>query len=345
MKLGITGLKGSGKNTLFEAFTGLSHDSSAYKGEDRIGTVKVPDERVDFLSNMYQPKKTTYAQVQFFLPFTKSLSGNQNKDENVWSQIRNCDAIINVVRNFKAYGEKDPEPLKDFESLDQEFILSDLIIVEKRLERIAQDRQRGKKNIPEEISLLNQCQKYLNDNIPLRTDKSLQEAQLLKGFAFLSLKPVLILFNNEDDDMELPSINEAIKKENFMVIRGKLEQELAQMPEEDINEFLLEFDISESAMNRIIKASYDMSGLISFFTVGDDEVKAWTIKNNTNAQDAAGTIHTDFKKGFIRAEVLAYKDLLEAQTYNEARKKGSVRLEGKTYIVNDGDIINFRFNV
>ena len=173
----------------------------------------------------------------------------------------------------------------------------------------------------------------------------LAAAPLLRGFAFLSAKPVLVLFNNEDDDDQMPGEFSAEAAEEHMIIRGKLEQELAQMTDEEAAEFLAEFSIIASAMDRVLKRSYDLLGLISFFTVGEDEVRAWTIRKDTNAVDAADVIHSDIKKGFIRAELVAYDDLMDAGSHAEARKRGTVRLEGKTYKVQNGDIINFRFNV
>lgn len=229
--------------------------------------------------------------------------------------------------------------------LDQELVLTDLMVVEKRLERMELDKKRGKPTEQEEVSLLTECLKKLEDEIPLRKFPDIASAHLLKGYAFLSGKPMLVLFNNEDDNDSLPDVKDLISSEDCMIIRGKLEQELAQMSDEEAGDFLREFNITASATDRVIKRSYQLLGLISFFTVGKDEVRAWTIKKETQALDAAEAIHSDIKKGFIRAEVLSYDDLTDAGTYQEARKRGTVRLEGKTYKVQDGDIINFRFNV
>ena len=230
-------------------------------------------------------------------------------------------------------------------AIDQELIISDLVVVEKRLERLALDERRGKKPSPEEIALLNRCKEALDQEIPLRRFPDITAAKLLRGFAFLSAKPMLLLFNNDDEDDALPDANNLPEGEECLVIRAKLEQELAQMSADEAAEFLAEFNITASATDRVIQRSYELMGLISFFTVGEDEVRAWTIGRDTDAVDAAEVIHSDIKKGFIRAEVLAYDDLLDAGSYAEARKKGTVRLEGKTYKVVDGDIINFRFNV
>ena len=344
MRLGIIGLSGSGKLTLFEAFTG-NISAGPQKHEDHIGTVKVPDQRIDHLSRMYNPKKTIYAQVEYFLPGVAYQGTDQKKEGLAVSQVRDCDALILVVRNFERYGFAAPTPEDDFKQIDQDLIISDLMVVEKRLERLALDQKRGKKEGLEELELLSECQKHLNNEVALRKFPELASAPLLRGFAFLSGKPLLVLFNNEDEDDRPPDLADSLAKEEHMVIRGKLEQELVQMSADEAEDFLTEFNITASAMDRVIKRSYQLLGLISFFTVGEDEVRAWTIKAGTSAQDAAEVIHSDIKKGFIRAEVLAYEDLTAAGTYANARKNGTVRLEGKTYLVKDGDIINFRFNV
>lgn len=339
MKLGIIGLAHSGKTTVFDALT--RSEPTPQRVENRIAAIRVPDERVDVLSQMYQPKKTTYAQVEYFLP---ARASGQKRDQNVWTPVRDCDALILVIRNFTEYGMNPPNPLEDFTSLNQELILSDLIVSEKRMERIDLDSKRGKAIDAEELSLLQQCRKHLEDEIPLRRYAQLASAPALRGFAFLSAKPLLVLVNNSDEDMAVPdSILQS--DESIMVIRGKLESELSRMPPEEISDFLEEFNITASATDRVIQKSYELLGLISFFTVGPDEVRAWTIKRGVSALDAAEVIHSDIKKGFIRAEVLAYADLMEAGDYAQARKKGTVRLEGKTYEVQDGDIVHFRFNV
>jgi len=343
MKLGITGLPGSGKTTIFEALTQIFSDSGN-KSENRVNTTSVPDSRIDVLSGMYNPQKTIFAQVQYFLP--GMLAHHKEKsDDNLWTQVRDCDALIHVVRNFRGPGLEEPRPHQDFSRLDQELIFADLVVAEKRIERMESEKKRGRKINDEEFSLLSKCLKNFENEKPLRKVPELATAQLLKGFAFLSARPEIALFNNEDDDQEIPEPRDTGTKENCMVMRGKLEHEIARMSAEEADEFLKEFNIKDSAKNRVIKQSYDLLGLISFFTVGEDEVRAWTIKKGTSALDAAGAIHTDFKKGFIRAEVVSYEDLIDAKTYPEARKRGKVRLEGKTYPVQDGDIINFRFNV
>jgi GTP-binding protein YchF len=344
MKLGIIGLPQSGKSTVFEALT-KNISETAHKAEDRIGTIRVPDSRIDVLSEMYEPQKTIYAQVEYFLPGTARAKNDQAADQSIWTAARDCDALIQVTRNHTAAGLDEKSPRTDIRHMEQELILADLVVVEKRLERIEHDHSRGKKMDPQEHALLIDCRQNLENEIPLRKIEDLATARKLRGFAFLSAKPLLVLFNNDDDDDGMPQIDDITESEHCLVIRGQLEQELSQMSAEDAAEFLNEFNISESATDRVIQKSYELLGLISFFTVGKDEVRAWTIKKGTPAVDAAGAIHSDMQKGFIRAEVLAYDDLMEAGTHAAARKKGTVRLEGKTYEVKDGDLINFRFNV
>ena len=229
--------------------------------------------------------------------------------------------------------------------LDQELMFNDLIVAEKRLERIELDHRRGKKMNPEEHQLLAKCRTHLENEIPLRMFPEIAAAPVLRGYAFLSAKPMLVLFNNDDDDDRMPEVKDLTHKHVCLVIRGKLEQELNQISAEEAAEFRAEFNISASALERVIKGSYDLLNLITFFTIGKKEIRAWAIQRGTRALDGAEVIHTDMKKGFIRAEVVAFDDLTNAGSYSAAKKAGTVRLEGKTYEVQDGDVIQFRFNV
>jgi ribosome-binding ATPase YchF (GTP1/OBG family) len=295
---------------------------------------------------MYKPRKTIYAQVEYFLPAGQPQSRDKRAGEQpFWTQVRDCDALIHCVRNFDLFGSQAPTPREDYQKIDQDLMFEDLIVVEKRLERLELDQKRGKKPDPEELALLQRGHELLENERPLREDPEIATAHKLRGFAFLSAKPQLTLFNNADEDDALPDAIDTLAAEDAMVIRGKLEQELARMTPEEAAEFQEEFGVGAAAADRIIQSSYALLGLISFFTVGEDEVRAWTIRRATPALDAAEVIHSDIKKGFIRAEVLAYDDLMAAGSYAEARKQGTTRLEGKQYEVQDGDIINFRFNV
>jgi GTP-binding protein YchF len=341
MKLGIIGLPRAGKSTLFDAIT-KNITGTQHMGGDRIAAIRVPDDRVDALSRMFKPQKTIYTQMEYFLPGIKK---DRPADPSLWTSVRDCDALLHVVRNHAAYGFEKPAPAPDFIRLDQELILADLVVAEKRIERIDVDHKRGKKMDTEEQALLLECRQCLEGEMPLRKRPDLSSAPKLRGFKFLSAKPVLVLFNNEDDDDRLPDVKDLITKEDCLVVRGKLEQELAQMPAEEAAEFLTEFTIPASAMDRVIRRSYQFLNLISFFTIISNEVRAWALKKGTPALEAADVIHSDMKKGFIRAEVVSFRDLTNAGSYAEAKKRGAVRLEGKAYEVQDGDIIQFRFNV
>ncbi len=341
MKLGIIGLPRAGKSTVFDALT-KSSTGTDHKGQDRIATVRVPDERVDALRRMVNPQKVIFAQVEYFLSGFKTDSP---ADPQRWAGIRDCDALLHVVRNHAAYGFEKPSPARDFIMLDQDLILADLVVAEKRLARIELDHRRGNKMDMEEHALLTASRQCLEDEIPLRNKPDLASARQLRGFAFLSAKPVLILFNNEDDDDRLPELTDRLAHEQCQIIRGKLEQELAQMSADEAAEFLAEFKIPDSAMDRVIRQSYRLLDLISFFTIISNEVRAWTIKAGTRALEAAGLIHSDMQRGFIRAEVVSFQDLIAAGSYADAKKRGTVRLEGKGYQVNDGDVVQFRFNV
>lgn len=349
MKLAIIGLPGSGKTTLFNALTrghAVVCPGGRFK-EANLGVVKVPDVRVDTLSTLYEPEKTIYAYVEYV--DVGGLDGSSEKskplDEKLVNLVRPADALVLVARNFELGGMK-PTARADIRKVESELILADLLVVENRLTRIGEDKKRGKKINEEEHDLLSRCLAALEGETPLRLLNEVLSSTLLKGFAFLTAKPTLWVINNQEK--HYPKVEIAQVPPNTMVteVCGSLEMELAQLSPEEAEMFRrdLELDV-EPALQRIIRHSYILLGFISFFTVGKDEVRAWTIKKGTNAQRAAGVIHSDIEKGFIRAEVLAYDDLAEFGSYAQAQKKGRVRLEGRDYIVQDGDIINFRFNV
>jgi hypothetical protein len=347
MKLGIAGLPRAGKSTLFAALTGARGDSapgSSHK-DTRIATITVLDERIDFLVNMYQPKKIAYAKIEYLLPSRIPGVSDAKSEGEFWNQIRTCDGLLHVVCNFEESGS---DPLKsetDFQQVEDEMILSDLGVVEKRLERVALDLKRGKKQGEPEIPLLNTCREMLEKGEPLRNAPDVANDPLLKGFTFLSAKPTLVLINNGDEDETLPVWTKGRENLSSVVVRGKLEMDLAAMTAEEAAEFLEIYNIQESALDRVIRHSYGMLNRISFFTVGSDEVKAWPIPDGIPALEAAGEVHSDIRQGFIRAEVVAFDDLKAEGSFQAAKKAGLVRLEGKEYIVKDGDIINYRFNI
>lgn len=342
MKLGIMGIPQSGKKTIFNALTGARGSSDSGKTDSRLASITVHDKRIEHLSSIYNPQKTIYAKAEYMLP---SSTHGGNTGSEIWNQLRTCDALIHVIRNFTVFGGDEPSPEKDFFSIEEELIINDLAVVEKRIERMELDKKRGKKPNAEEADLISRCHKILDNGIPLRNDTELASHQLLRGYTFLSAKPMLVVINNSDEDESMPAWEQHAAQVEMIVLRGKLEQDIAAMSQEEADDFIDAYNIKELAIDRIIKSSYDLMRLISFFTVGADEVKAWTIAGGTIALDAAEVIHSDIKKGFIRAEVLAYSDILSQGNYNNARKAGLVRLEGKEYKVMDGDIINFRFNV
>ncbi|MCF8093742.1 MAG: YchF family ATPase [Desulfobacteraceae bacterium] len=344
MKLGIIGLSSSGKTTVFEALTG-EFASPGAKSETRIGTIDVPDPRIDVLSEIYQPQKTIYAKVEYLLAGKGEQKKPGSEDDALMRAVRDTDALIHVVRNFSGYGMDSPDAENDFLLLDQELMHMDLNVVEKRLERMESESKKGKTVDHDEQARLAQCREVLKKETPLRRFSELAESKFWRGYGLMSAKPVLVLFNNPDENESLPPLSENVSKETCMIIRGKLEHELAQMAEDDAAELLEEFNIAASATDRVIRASYESLGLISFFTVGEDEVRAWTIKSGTTAVEAAGAIHSDIQKGFIRAEVISYEDYVAAGSMAAAKKNATLRLEGKTYEVQDGDIITFRFNV
>lgn len=347
MKLGIVGLGKAGKTAIFNALTGREGETVPPGGHvvPALGVVPVPDPRVDWLSRLYKPKKTTYAQITY-MDLQGVAGAADNKREYMsllLTHMRPMDAFIMVIRNFTDPSVGPPDPMRDFRDLEDEFIIADLASVEKRLEKLDAELKRGKKPAGSEKELLEQCAEVLNSENPLRSRPDLAGAPELRGYTFLSAKPLLIIVNNPDDDDRLPDVS--FGGIEAMVVRGKLEMELAQLPHEEAATFMEDFGISESAVDRVIHSSFALLDQVSFLTVGDDEVKAWTIPRDAPALEAAGAIHSDIQRGFIRGEVVAFEDLKKAGDYASARKAGAVRLEGKTYPVKDGDVILFRFNI
>jgi hypothetical protein len=349
MRLGIIGLPQSGKFTIFKALTGargMKSEEGIKKGDQLITTVNVPDERVDHLAEKYKPKKTIYSQVEYLLPPKLMDSDNVKKGkEDIFNAVRTCDELMHVVKNFQLFGGPPSTPEEDFFKLESEMILGDLMVAEKRIERIRSNEGKGKGVNMEELSLLKKCRDILSEGRPLRDDTEIATSPLLKGFTFLSAKPMLVIANNSDEDEDPPEMPRIPKDIEVMVVRGKLEMEIAEMEPEEAGEFLSAFHIERSLIDRVIKRSFAVANLISFFTFVEDEVRSWTVTKGTSAIEAADLIHSDMKKGFIKAEVLPYSQLVKYGDFSEAKKEGRLHLEGKKYIVQDGDIIRFRFSV
>jgi len=366
MKLPITGLANSGKTTIFNALTGVGHPPSLYITKDmepQRATVKVPDRRLEGLAEIFRPRKVTNATVEY-IDFIGLTKGDLLQNRKVFDMIKDADAIVHVIRAFRDEAVVHPlgsvDPLRDMETVEFEFIFGDLELVTKRLQRIEEAKKKGKKPQEEEVKTLLKCKEALEQERPLRfVDFSEEELKILRPMQFLSDKPEVIVFNTDEkmNPMEIEAlIRSAIdyykrfspayeEKVKIISLSGKIERELSQMSPDEQKEFLKELGIDEPALNKLIRVSYGLLRYISFFTVGEDEVRAWTIREGTNAQKAAGKIHSDMERGFIRAEVVSYEDFIKEGSLSALRDKGLLRLEGKDYIVKDGDIINFRFNV
>jgi GTP-binding protein YchF len=356
MRLGIIGLPQSGKTTIFNALTRGDQPTTTSGGRIEVHTamVDVPDERIDRLSAMFKPKKTIYAKVTYAdIAGLDGSAGKAGISGTLLNQLSQMDGFIHVVRVFESDEVPHPsgsvDPLRDITAMDSELIINDLIAIERKLERLAEEKKKGggrdKLIIERESSLFQKMQAHLSEEKPLRDlDIDSEEEKLLSGFGFLSRKPVLIALNLSEGQTP-PPLNYAHRKSQVVDLLGKLEMEIAQLPPDESRIFLDEYGITEPSLNRMIRLSYDLLGLQSFFTVGEDEVRAWTTRRSATAYESAGEIHTDLQKGFIRAEVVAYDDLVSLGGLNEAKTHGKLRLEGKEYIVKDGDIMHIRFNV
>lgn len=352
MKLGIIGLPQSGKTTIFNALTRGDTPTTASAGRIEVHTavVDVPDPRVAVLSEMYNPKKTTYAKVTY--ADIAGLEGGAAKSGisgQLLNQLAQMDGFIHVVRCFESDLVPHPagsvDPARDVESMLSELLLNDLIAVERKLERLADERRKGgsdKTVVERQIALFERLQAALSESEPLRKlEFTPDELKELSSYGLLTRKPVLTVFNLGEGQPE-PSLE---LDHESVALQGKLEMEIAQLPPDDAAVFMEEYGIEELSLSKMIGLSYDLLQLQSFFTVGDDEVRAWTVRRGATAYEAAGAVHTDLQKGFIRAEVVAFEDLVELGGMNEAKAKGKLRLEGKEYPVKDGDIVHIRFNI
>ncbi|KMY68173.1 hypothetical protein AAU61_00050 [Desulfocarbo indianensis] len=340
MKLALAGLPTSGKSTLMRALAGRRIAVGKGSSDASQALLSVPDERVDKLSAMYLPQKTIHAQVTFVDP-APPVAKADDPTTKLPPELRQADGLVEVVRNFDG-GLGAPDPIGDHQSFGEELILNDLITVERRLERIAEERRRGREIDQEEISLLEQCKEQLNAEKPLRLLAEVAGHAKLRGFGLLTAKPVVVVANNEEDDDQPPDLGPEVKP---VVARAAIEAELAELSEEERAEFMADLGLTQSALDRVIAAGYQALDAISFFTVGEDEVRAWTTRRGSLAPQAAGVIHSDMEKGFIRAEVMRYQDLIELGSEAAVKKAGLFKLAGKDYVVQDGDIFHVRFNV
>lgn len=352
MKVGMIGFTRSGKTTVFNAITGASAEVGAYGSrEANLAVIKVPDARVDKLSEIFKPKKKTYAEFEFIdIAPAEGADSDKTLDNAALNLLKNADALVHVVRTFEDENVMHPlesvNPARDVKALEDELQITDFIIIEKRIERLEKERRKD-----QEYDLLIRCKAHLEEGKPLRTlDMNPQEETLLRSFTFLSQKPMMLLGNYGDDVIgndDPAHLNDVADQLGLKLIGfcGALEMEVSQLPHEEQAAFREELGLGEESRVRFIQFAYEMLGLMSFLTAGEPEVRAWTIRKGTHAVDAAGVIHSDIKRGFIRAETVAYDDFIEAGSMAKAKEKGKVRLEGKEYIVKDGDMLLFRFNV
>lgn len=361
MQVGILGLPLSGKTTIFNALTRSRLETSSFAAA-RFGlsnaVIDVLDPRVDTLSALFNPRKTIYAKVQF-----SDISGvskgqaaaGTGLDAQLLNAASKCDALLLVVRGFE--NEHVPpvdgriEPRRDFEALLLELVFSDLVIVEHRIERLEDGIKKAKSvdrpNLEHEIELMRRLSTALEQGQTVADVELTSEEQVfLRSFQFLTAKPMMVVVNvNEGAPTDEPDWVAGHRQMAALVLQGELEAEIAQLPPEEVAEFLASYDIAEPGLNRLVRACYNLLGVMSFFTVGEDEVRAWTVQRDATALEAARAIHSDLARGFIRAEVISYAEMVACKTMAEARRLGKLRLEGRDYIVQDGDIVHIRFSV
>ena len=366
MKLGIVGLPNVGKSTLFNSLTKAGAESANYPFctiDPNVGVVTVPDERLNVLGEMYHTKKIIPAAIEFvdIAGLVKGASKGEGLGNQFLANIREVDAIVHVVRCFEdsniVHVDGSIDPLRDIETINLELIFSDLEILERRISKAVR-AARNDKTIAKELALMERIKAHLEDGKMAKSFDDINdedEQQWLESYNLLTYKPVIFAANVAEDDLAddgasnagVQAVREYAKREDceVFVVCAEIEQEIAELDDDEKSMFLEELGLKESGLEKLIKASYSLLGLISYLTAGEPEVRAWTIKKGTKAPQAAGKIHSDFERGFIRAEIVSYDDLMACGTYNAAKEKGLLRLEGKDYVVQDGDIILFRFNV
>jgi GTP-binding protein YchF len=358
LRAALIGLPSSGKTTLFQLMTSI-HDTPRGKGDVNIGISKVPDERLDKLTAIYNPRKRVPATVEF-TDIVVTRGGAQALVDV--AGYKNADALVHVIRAFRdpaiAHPAGSIDPARDVQTMEDELILADLGVAERRLERIEKDLKRGKSaELQKERDLVQRCKEALEHGTPLRAlQLAGDDLKMLRGFQFLSAKPLLLVINLDENDVAEVGADVARAAEKTglrsllahastraIALCASIELEISQLAADDAKAFLADLGLSESGLDRVIRTTYELLGYISFFTVGEDECRAWSIARGTPAQLAAGEIHSDIQRGFIRAEVVAYDALMARGSMAACREHGEVRLEGKEYVVLDGDIINFRF--